>query len=320
MAWNDLSISQRSQLMNIFRRNGVTSLSDMRNMYDASLSGFNSSLEETTDLFGRPTSYMYQGGGSKYGRDSTSAYGDKYYDVVAARYDGISKALKRKGFTYKDIQRLAPILTTQQTLEGGWRLKNKYNNYAGMLNSSGETIAFDSDDAFYDAYLNMLDEKWHTGRDEKYSWRNAQDLKDYARIVNREDLGLHTKEQWKAYNKGKTGNDFVYLYAPEWDNNNKSYLQHLNKTSARTQAYLDMIIQDRMMGVPKASGGSIHIDPSKKGTFTAAATKHDMGVQEFASYVSAHPDDFSSAMRKKQPLQKQLKSLNILLEESNSKN
>ncbi|MCI6614924.1 MAG: hypothetical protein MSC51_03710 [Mollicutes bacterium] len=30
-------------------------------------------------------------------------------------------------------------------------------------------------------------------------------------------------------------------------------------------------------------GGSIHIAPSKKGTFTAAATKHGKSVQAFAS-------------------------------------
>ena len=48
-----------------------------------------------------------------------------------------------------------------------------------------------------------------------------------------------------------------------------------------------------------AEGGDIHIKPSKRGTFTAAASKHDMGVQEFASKVLANPDNYSSAMRKK---------------------
>lgn len=46
-------------------------------------------------------------------------------------------------------------------------------------------------------------------------------------------------------------------------------------------------------------GGGIHIDPSKKGTFTTAASKHDMGVQEFASKVLANKEDYSSAMVKK---------------------
>jgi hypothetical protein len=48
-----------------------------------------------------------------------------------------------------------------------------------------------------------------------------------------------------------------------------------------------------------ADGGSIHIAPSKRGTFTAAATKHGMGVQEFASKVLANKDDYSPAMVKK---------------------
>ena len=41
-----------------------------------------------------------------------------------------------------------------------------------------------------------------------------------------------------------------------------------------------------------AEGGKIHIKDSKKGTFTAAATKHGMGVQEFASKVLANKDNY----------------------------
>lgn len=49
----------------------------------------------------------------------------------------------------------------------------------------------------------------------------------------------------------------------------------------------------------KKDGGSIHIAPSKRGTFTAAATKHGMGVQAFASKVLANKDNYSPAMVKK---------------------
>ncbi len=46
--------------------------------------------------------------------------------------------------------------------------------------------------------------------------------------------------------------------------------------------------------------GGIHIDPSKRGTFTAAATKAGMGVQAFANKVLSAPEGkFSPAMRKK---------------------
>lgn len=51
--------------------------------------------------------------------------------------------------------------------------------------------------------------------------------------------------------------------------------------------------------ISHGSGGSIHIDPSKKGTFTAAASRHGMGVQAFASKVLAHKENYSPAMVKK---------------------
>jgi hypothetical protein len=47
------------------------------------------------------------------------------------------------------------------------------------------------------------------------------------------------------------------------------------------------------------SGGKIHIKPSKRGTFTAAAKKHGKSVQAFASQVLAHKENYSPAMVKK---------------------
>lgn len=49
------------------------------------------------------------------------------------------------------------------------------------------------------------------------------------------------------------------------------------------------------------TGGSsgIYIKPSKRGTFTAAAKKHGMSVQSFASKVLANKENYSSAMVKK---------------------
>ena len=48
-----------------------------------------------------------------------------------------------------------------------------------------------------------------------------------------------------------------------------------------------------------ANGGKINIKPSKRGTFTAAATKHGKSVQGFASQVLNNKDNYSSAMVKK---------------------
>lgn len=48
-----------------------------------------------------------------------------------------------------------------------------------------------------------------------------------------------------------------------------------------------------------ANGGNIHISPSKRGTFTAAAKKHGKSVQSFASQVLANKENYSPAMVKK---------------------
>ncbi len=45
--------------------------------------------------------------------------------------------------------------------------------------------------------------------------------------------------------------------------------------------------------------GGIHIDPSKKGTFKAQATRMNMGVQEAASHILANKEDYSPEMVKK---------------------
>lgn len=58
------------------------------------------------------------------------------------------------------------------------------------------------------------------------------------------------------------------------------------------------ITQVQSMFDEKRAGG-IYIKPSKRGTFTAAAKKRGMGVQEFASKVLANKEDYSSAMVKK---------------------
>jgi hypothetical protein len=47
------------------------------------------------------------------------------------------------------------------------------------------------------------------------------------------------------------------------------------------------------------AGSTINIDPSKRGTFTAAATEHGKSVQGFASQVLANKENYSPSMVKK---------------------
>lgn len=77
----------------------------------------------------------------------------------------------------------------------------------------------------------------------------------------------------------------IKFYGPNANEDARYFGEHYKEVAPMMNLYAD--------------GGSIHISPSKRGTFTAAATKHGMGVQEFASKVLANKDNYSSAMVKK---------------------
>ena len=59
-----------------------------------------------------------------------------------------------------------------------------------------------------------------------------------------------------------------------------------------------------------ANGGGIHIDPSKRGTFKAQASKMGMGVQEAANHILANKENYSPAMVKKAVFARNSKSWN----------
>jgi hypothetical protein len=58
-------------------------------------------------------------------------------------------------------------------------------------------------------------------------------------------------------------------------------------------------MNDFIPNLSEMKEGGIHIAPSKRGTFTAAATKHGKSVQGFASQVLANKENYSPAMVKK---------------------
>lgn len=63
--------------------------------------------------------------------------------------------------------------------------------------------------------------------------------------------------------------------------------------------YNDIAMEMGLDDMTFAKGGKIHIKPSKRGTFTAAAKKHGKSVQEFARQVLANKERYSPAMVKK---------------------
>lgn len=76
-------------------------------------------------------------------------------------------------------------------------------------------------------------------------------------------------------------------------------LMQEQETIRQKKAQKEQFSQMEDMAAFAADGGPIHIAKNKRGTFTAAATKHGMGVQEFAGHVLANKDKYSPAMVKK---------------------
>ena len=111
---------------------------------------------------------------------------------------------------------------------------------------------------------------------------NRQDSKDYIDVLNERVAQAHEITRLR--------------------NQQEAIMNRLKKATPEEQ---DLILQQA--GYPNlieeaayaAHGGEIYINPSKKGTFTAAAKKRGMGVQEFASKVLSNKEDYSPSMVKK---------------------
>ena len=249
--------------------------------------------------------------------DIASESGDEYYDVINTRYTQAMDALKRRGFSYEDSLRLAPLIVTQNIVEGGWRVARPDDNNFGGLRENGRFLKFNSPEEYYDNYLDLLDRKWGSSRGTINNWRNAQNLDDWSRILNREDLRLWSKERYNDYNKEHRDNP-VYLYAPEWENGGRSYRSHLADVEARVNTYLDMVLKENPYTMemynattePVASqndnfnlsmeqfqdllesnregfakgGHKIHIKPENRGKFTALKKR----TGKSASWFKAH--------------------------------
>ena len=128
--------------------------------------------------------------------------------------------------------------------------------------------------------------------------------KNYVRLANGnvrtvEALG---KEEWEKTVKGA----FDYMKTHEAPTNVPFYTRNpttnINATSGpitKVKGKTSNRGAVRTEDIYKKYGGSINIAPSKRGTFTTAATKHGMSVQEFASRVLANKENYSPAMVKK---------------------
>ena len=167
-------------------------------------------------------------------------------------------------------------------------------NYAGIIPysvnfDSGEYLPIGKNRVVYPKDLGAFTELEGLGQ---FTVGRGYDKKgDYVSYYDSWDLGETNKNPYRdaTFGIGKPFNVYDRIYLDDYfgvPNEHKGgiYLPEVLVTGTRKK---------------HRNGGSIHIDPSKRGTFTAAATKHGMGVQEFASRVLKNKDSYSPAMVKK---------------------
>lgn len=112
--------------------------------------------------------------------------------------------------------------------------------------------------------------------------------------------------------KAWTDDSYIIKKGDNYEKITKSYRGSGNKTRTFNDYSSDanlifgvdpnkplQIGQTLKVNTNKKAFGGIYIKPSKRGTFTAAAKKHGMSVQGFASKVLANKENYSSAMVKK---------------------
>ncbi len=107
-------------------------------------------------------------------------------------------------------------------------------------------------------------------------WDNIRDNKGSGKKPTKEMLEQEAKIKAEYANGGKLPKEIL---------------------KARVEAHMSPEKADSY--IEQYAKGGIHIKPSKRGTFTAAATKHGKSVQAFASQVLANKENYSPAMVKK---------------------
>ena len=120
--------------------------------------------------------------------------------------------------------------------------------------------------------------------------RGLSNIRKYGQNVNNlftKSYNFLNRKLQNLINKNKISVDTAQKY-------NSAYREFVGETGQNIPKTISLMQDDDI----KKAGG-IYIKPSKRGTFTAAAKKRGMGVQEFASKVLANKKDYSPAMVKK---------------------
>lgn len=290
MAWNDLTIYQRSQLMNMFRRNGVSSLAEMRRLYDLS-----SPLVETPQSTLNNAAPVYADGGyvpSDSIKDylkKTEAFRSNWYN------DGNGIPTVGYGFTGRKVKELYPNGMTRAQADAYFDdLVTQSAARMSQLTPNIDRLSQNQKDALFSYFYNIGEGSYSKGSPNMQKALREFDLdtvlqnidagyndtknpglrkrRDYERALFQSDMGDTAQEEQAIMNGG-----FMY------DN------PEMEKPLVRVP-YLKGLwsLENPYMYVPEeevfASGGKIHIKKKNRGKFTALKKR----TGKSASWFKAH--------------------------------
>ena len=208
--------------------------------------------------------------------------------------------------TDPDIQTTSEF--ADEMLERAYPVKNKVNRIKDASNQNVEREATNRELRF--RYWNKLrNELKRTPTieeiDNYINNKSFDEIKDDLFHINKygEDYVNYLNNDNRIFFNGSAEKNVkdalikVGVMSPFIINSNKENNQKQNGGMIAT---INGNVKNGLITTPRfKSGGSIHIDPSKRGTFTAAAKAHGKSVQGFASQVLANKDNYSPAMVKK---------------------
>jgi len=255
----------------------------------------------------------YIGGTRQQARDKYWQTDNEMYmltDSVARTY-GINPELLRsrmdkEGYTderIKDINYEYDVARGRKHRDSPFRavLGEKLFNSEADSRTASEEFGLD-DVATYinNGRVHLINETWGDGqfRNEKGRWTNIAIGNNYSDNIGIMAATLKAMRDQAKKDFPKASEAELDRYAGAYYN--RGFTGGKNYVKAGGKGYkVKRSLEDGGKVEVFKEGGSIHIAPSKRGTFTAAASKHGMGVQEFASRVLRNKEDYSPAMVKK---------------------
>lgn len=295
MAWNDLTIAQRSQLMNLFRRNGVSSLYEMRRLYD--LTSPSTPLVEGTGIPSKSVAPMYASGGKippQGVEDDMGVYGPPipealyvgppvpygFYDAPI-NWDDIEARQHYAESRFKRNQRSGPgARGPYQIMPRNW------NHYSEKLGLTGSVDDYNNNKAVRDQMMKeMYNSGWATRgypsdsvRTAKtlaaYNWGSGH-LTDHLQNLKNQGVDIYHSMDWIDTLPDETRNYVNFI------------LRGKDGPADLTNDAFQIALPNRFDAFPEANAfkyGGIHIKKKNRGKFTALKKR----TGKSASWFKAH--------------------------------